>query len=121
MNGPLYSVGRVIRVDFRIKHGHRRWHLNAEKKMVLERFQDKMRRWRLVVHPLPKRKDIYGQNTKMVSIKRLKIRSEGTFYKAYVRGKDQKHYVIDVVKGRCRCIEDQRVMRIQRAVLQRTT
>lgn len=55
----------------------------------------------------------------MVPIKDLRIRSEGTYYKAYVKGQDGLHYVINVNKGRCRCVEDRRIMRIRRQVKER--
>ena len=42
--------------------------------------------------------------------------SEGTYYRAYLQGDDNKHYVIDVVEETCRCIEDATVYRIRRQI-----
>ena len=52
---------------------------------------------------------------------KLNVRSTGTYYKAYVQGEDAKHYIIDAVKGRCRCVEDQKIYKIRRQVRKRTT
>ena len=65
MNGPLYNTGRVIRVDWSERTMWRWIHRNAPKHMVLERFQDNLKRYKVVTHPMPKRKDIYGTNSKV--------------------------------------------------------
>merc|ERR1712130_112255 len=125
MNGPHFVDGKTTWIKYKIessKNNKRKFtEYTYRKCMILNRFQDEAGRWYIVVHPMPQKSDI-KKHSQLINIKSLRIRSEGTVYKAYVNNNDDdKHYVINVEKLKCRCIEDQTVYKIRRKIKKRTT
>ncbi|ETO29666.1 hypothetical protein RFI_07453, partial [Reticulomyxa filosa] len=108
--GPLYYRGRHMTAHYTTTEGKAYY----QRSIILDRFQKANGVWYRVFHPLPTRKDI--DKAQLFPVSHLQLASVGKFFKSYIRGPDNKHYVIDVLAGTVRCVQDQTLFKIRRQV-----